>query len=267
MVTKLLKYTCIASAAVILFFPFHSCISPKKVVYLNDLSDSLSGNLGAAKLNFETLIQKNDQLQITVAGSNLADLPVFNNSGLVMGGGQVMTLTGAIGYLVEADGKIELPYLGRIRAEGLTRLQLQDSLATLLKDYTKNPAVTIKFLNYGVSVLGEVPRPGRITMLNERMTLLDALAQAGDVGIFGRNDNVMVIREEEGKRQFAQLNLLNSRLYQSPYFYLRNNDVVYVEPLPAKYISRKGIPQYVGIISVGLSLILTTINIVIVSRR
>jgi polysaccharide export outer membrane protein len=163
---------------------------------------------------------------------------------------------------VESDGKIELPYLGRIKAEGLSRLALQDTLAEKLRDYTKNPVVSIKFLNYVVSVLGEVARPGRINMPNERFTLLEAVAQAGDIGLFGKSGNVLVIREENGQRLFGRVNMLRSDFFKSPYFYLRNNDVVYVEPLSSRYISRNGVPQYIGIIAVGLSLILTTINLI-----
>jgi polysaccharide export outer membrane protein len=238
-----------------------SCVSPKKVVYMNDLSDSTSGKLEQPKILFENPIQKNDQLQITVSGSNLADLPVFNGAQNIPQNSAMVT-PGVIGYLVESDGKIELPYLGRIKAEGLSRLALQDTLAEKLRDYTKNPVVSIKFLNYVVSVLGEVARPGRINMPNERFTLLEAVAQAGDIGLFGKSGNVLVIREENGQRLFGRVNMLRSDFFKSPYFYLRNNDVVYVEPLSSRYISRNGVPQYIGIIAVGLSLILTTINLI-----
>lgn len=237
-----------------------SCISPKKVVYMNDIADSASGKLEKPRINFENLIQKNDQLQITVSGSNLNDLPVFNG-GQNVSQNTAAIVPGSLGYLVESDGKIELPYLGRVTAEGLTRLALQDTLALKLRDYTKNPVVNIKFLNYVVSVLGEVARPGRINMPNERFTLLDALAQAGDIGIFGKSGNVLVVREEKGERIFGRVNILRSDLFKSPYYYLRNNDVIYVEPLTSRFISRNGVPQYIGIIAVGLSLILTTINL------
>lgn len=238
-----------------------SCISSKRVVYMNDIADSTSGKLDQPKINFENLIQKNDQLQITVSGSNLNDLPVFNGTQNVSQNTAAI-VPGALGYLVESDGKIELPYLGRIKAEGLTRLALQDTLAVKLRDYTRNPVVNIKFLNYVVSVLGEVGRPGRINMPNERFTLLDALAQAGDIGIFGKSGNVLVVREENGQRVFGRINILRSDLFKSPYFYLRNNDVIYVEPLTSRFISRNGVPQYIGIVAVGLSLILTTINVI-----
>lgn len=237
-----------------------SCISPKKVIYMNNMRDSAAAVLAEPEIIFENRIQKNDQLQIMVAGSNVGDLPVFNSGQSMQQ--TAMIVPGSMGYLVEADGKVELPYIGRIKAEGLSRVALQDTLAVRLRDYIKNPVVTVKFLNYVISVLGEVARPGRVQMPNERFTLLDALSQSGDVTIFGKSNNIMVIREENGKRKFGRVNILHSDLFKSPYFYLRNNDVVYVEPLTSRFISRYGVPQYIGIVAVGLSLILTTINLI-----
>jgi polysaccharide biosynthesis/export protein len=250
------------------FIHFCSCTPSKQVVYLYDLGDTTSANaatLYEAQSLFETPIQKNDQLWITVGGSNAWDLPVINSgSGAGTGGGGgafVTTGNSVLGYLVEADGKIQFPNIGRVQAEGFTRTQLEIKLAELLKDYTKNPVVNVRFLNYFVSVLGEVNKSGRYPMPTERITILEAITLAGDITDLGKRDNVLLIREVNGKRTFSRIDLTSKSLFQSPNYYLRSNDVVYVEPVKAKFISRSGAPQYVSLIAVGLSLILTIINV------
>jgi polysaccharide export outer membrane protein len=238
-----------------------SCVSSKKVVYFNNLNDTLQAGLKNAKANFETPIQKNDLLAIAIGGSNPEDLTILNSgSGNIPGAVANGNSSKSIGYLVEADGKIQLPFLGRIQAEGLTRLQLEDTLSDMLKDYTKNPVVNIKFLNYGFSVLGEVLRPGHFDMTNERTTILDAISAAGDLTTLGKRNNILVIREVNGKREFGRLNLLSKDAFKSPYFYLKTNDVVYVEPVSAKFLTRTGAPQYIGLVAAGITLLLTLLN-------
>ena len=237
-----------------------SCTTAKQVVYLYDLKDTAAGSLGNAQSAFENPIQKNDQLSVTVGGSNAEDLLTLNSAGGGTGGSG--TLGGAIfGYLVEADGKIKLPFIGKVQAEGLTRLALEDTLTRLFKDYTKNPVVNIRYVNYTFSVMGEVNGRGRFNMATERTTVLDALSLAGDITEFGKRDNVLIVREVNGKREFGRVNLLSKDIFKSPYFYLKTNDIVYVEPVRSKFISRKGVPQYLAIAAVGLSLLLTIINL------
>ena len=242
-----------------------ACTSSKQVVYMYDLKDTTQAeNLSKAQSSFENPIQKNDQLWITVGGSNPLDLPALN-SGNGMGGsvgGMGATVTGAaIGYLVEADGKIKIPYVGKVQAEGLSRLQLEANLTELFMDYTKNPVVNVRFLNYNFSVMGEVNNRGRFNMVNERTTILEAISIAGDITDLGKRENVLVVREVNGVRNFARVNLLSKELFNSPFYYLKTNDVVYVEPVKAKFISRKGVPQYLGIVAVGLSLLITIVNL------
>lgn len=240
-----------------------SCVSSSKIVYLNNLSDSTSTVSKVAQTVFENPIQKNDMLSIAVGGSNPEDLVVLNSgSGIIPGAAVGSTFAKSIGYLVEADGKIQFPYLGHVQAEGLTRLQLEDTLTYQLKDYTKNPIVNVKFLNYGYSVLGEVAHPGRFEMDNERTTILDAIGIAGDVTVLGKRDNILVIREINGEREFGRLNLLSKDIFKSPYYYLKTNDVVYIEPVKAKSLARTGAPQYISIAAVGISLLLTLLNFI-----
>ena len=232
-------------------------------MYFNNLKDTTTASLRNAQTNFENLIQKNDQLWITVGGSNPLDLAVINSANGVTGtAGAVSSTTGVvIGYLVEADGKIKLPYIGNVMAAGLTRLQLEDTLTNLFKDFTKNPVVNVRFLNYSFSVMGEVNSRGRYNMIGERTTILEALSMAGDLTDLGKRENILIIREVNGERNFARINLLSKDLFTSPFYYLKTNDVVYVEPVKAKFISRTGFPQYLGIVAVGLSLLITIINV------
>jgi len=249
-----------------------SCTAPRKVIYLYNLQDtamakkdSAAGKLNVAQVSFENPIQKNDQLWITVGGSNIADLIVLNSAiGVPSGAGVNNLLPGstATGFLVEADGNVKLPYLGSIHAEGLTRLQLEAFLSEKLKDYTKNAVVNVRFLNYNFSVLGEVSKPGRFNMITERTTIFDAIGMAGDITEMGKRENILFIREVNGQREFARINLLSKDLFNSPYFYLKTNDVIYVEPVKTRFIARTGVPQYIGVAAVGISLFITVINLI-----
>lgn len=244
---------------------FSSCTSTKQVIYFNDLNDSTAKTITVAQSIFESKIQRNDQLWISVGGSNIIDLPTLNSgSGMGTGGGNAFTAgtNGAVlGYLVEADGKIQVPYIGKVQAEGLTRIQLEKQLTELFKDYTKDPIVNVRFLNYNFSILGEVNKSGRYNMPTERLTIFEAISIAGDITDLGRRDNVVVVREINGERQAARINLLSKDIFNSPFFYIKTNDVVYVEPVKARFVSRTGVPQYLSIVAVGLSLILTIINL------
>ncbi|MEO6490872.1 MAG: polysaccharide biosynthesis/export family protein [Ferruginibacter sp.] len=245
-------------------FNFNSCTASRKVVYLYDLKDTTAGNFRTAQSGFENLIQKNDLLWITVGGSNIADLVVINSaSGVAAGTGLSSQTTGntSTGYMVEADGNIKLPFLDKVKAEGLSRLQLEASITEKLMDYTKHPVVNVRFLNYSFSVIGEVIRPGRFNMSTERTTLLEALSMAGDISEMGKRENVLVIREVNGERLMGRINLSSKNLFNSPYYYLKTNDVIYVEPVKTRFITRSGVPQYFSIAAVAISLLITIINL------
>ncbi|HUZ59447.1 MAG TPA: polysaccharide biosynthesis/export family protein [Hanamia sp.] len=249
--------------AVIIFFSvfMSSCVSSKKVIYLNDISDTSNGLLRRARTDFADTIQKNDLLSIAIGGSNPEDLATLNSANGSVPGSTTSTSAKSIGYLVEADGKIQLPFLGRVQAQGLTRLELEDTLTSKLSAYTKNPVVNIKFLNYGYSVLGEVNHPGFFEMNNERTTILDAIAMANDLTIYGKRNDILVIREVNGKREFGRVNLLSKNIFKSPFFYLKTNDVVYVEPVNSKFLSRAGAPQYISIAAAAIGLVLAILTL------
>jgi polysaccharide export outer membrane protein len=168
------------------------------------------------------------------------------------GGGPVQ----ASGYLVDVDGNIQFPILGTIKVAGLTESALRMQIVRSLVDKKLliDPVVTIRHLNFRVTVLGEVGNPTVISVPTEKITLLEALGLAGDVTIFGKRDNVMVIREENNKKIIKRLNLNTSEIFESPYYYLRSNDIVYVEPNKAKVSGSSRSTQLLPIILSGLSL-------------
>lgn len=244
---------------VIFLLSLESCVSSKKVIYFNNLNDTLNQGVENAPNIFNPRIQKNDVLAISIGGSNAEDLIALNSGSGVVPGAIAGTNSKSLGYLVDPDGKIQLPFIGRIRAEGLTRLELEDTLTTLMKEYTKNPVVNIKFLNYNFSILGEVNRPGKFDM-EDRTSILQAISLAGDLTSLAKRNNILVIREVNGKREFGRVNLLSKDAFKSPYFYLKTNDVVYVEPVRSKFLTRTGAPQYIGLAAAGLTLLLTILN-------
>jgi polysaccharide biosynthesis/export protein len=209
---------------------FTSCFNTKPTTYFNDLKDQ------TVDLNFadaEYTIQKNDILSIFITSLNEDATKVFNtannyviNSGTSAGGSAQST-----GYLVNSDGDIQMPILGIVKAEGLTKKQLKDVItAKILKDkLLLDPIVNVRHLNYEVTVIGEVSKPTVITVLNEKMTLLKALGLAGDITIYGKKDNVLLIRERDGKKKTVRIDLNSSNFINSPYYFLQPNDVVYVE--------------------------------------
>ncbi len=137
------------------------------------------------------------------------------------------------GYLVDPDGNIDFPVLGRLHVAGLTTTQLRDTLLTRLENHLKLPVVNVRFMNFKIAVLGEVGRPSTFSVSGERLTILEAIGMAGDFTPYSDKDHVMVIREVNGQREFGLLDLRSPDLFNSPYFYLRQNDIIYVQPIKA----------------------------------
>lgn len=134
------------------------------------------------------------------------------------------------GYQVDENGQVNLPILGKINVVGLTRKEAQDKITAEVAKTAKDPIVNVKFLNYKVTVIGEVTRPGSFTIPDDRVNVLEALGMAGDMTPYAVRENVLVVREKDGQRNMARLNLTDKNVFKSPYFYLQQNDVVYVQP-------------------------------------
>lgn len=223
---------------------FSSCNTTKNVIYLDNIGDA---QITKTIDDLEPVIQKNDLLSITVSSPNPTATQIFNTSGP----------TGAAGFLVNQQGNIDFPLLGTLKAAGLTKKQLRESIAKAIvqNQLLIDPVVNVRYLNYKVTVLGEVAKPSVIAVQDERISLLEALGMAGDMTIYARRDNVLVIREEAGKRITKRLNLSSRDLFDSPYYYLKSNDIVYVEPGKARAASASNTRQWLPVIMSSLSFV------------
>lgn len=237
-----------------------SCFTPKKVLYLQDLTQGMEQEL---KEDYEAKIKKDDLLQILILAQTPEAAKPFNLTSLVQ---ELSSTSGGnqdqYSYLVDVNGNIDLPILGRMTVEGLTTQQVKEAVTKKLqeKDLIKDPVVQVRIQNFKVLMLGEVKSPGAIEVRGERLTLLDAISQAGDLTMQGRRDRVAVIREEAGKRTVNYLDLKSKNIFDSPYFYLKQNDVVYVEPNDSKSVQyRSGqmgnVTPWISLVSSVLSLV------------
>ncbi len=237
-----------------------SCSSTKQATYFSNASDTtILTRLDEA----ETLIQKNDMLSVYISSLNPEASAVFNapNSQATT----TSTTTGSAsagGYLVNTDGNIQIPILGNIKAAGLTKKQLKADITNSIidKKLLIDPIVTIRHLNYEVTVIGEVSRPTVINVPNEKISLLKALGIAGDITVFGKKDNVMLIREIEGKRKVKRIDLNSNNFLTSPYYYLQPNDIIYVEANKFKVMNANRNQQLLPTILSGLSIIAIVIT-------
>lgn len=214
-----------------------SCVSSKKMIYLQG-ADYLKDNPQKVEQNFELKIQPDDQLAISISSKDKELIEPFNNntligSGSTMGGNQSNVQAGISYFQVDKDGFIDFPVFGRLKASGLTRIELAKILTDKLisQDYIKDPMVSVKLMSFKVTVIGEVKAPGVQNITGERVTLLEALGMAGDLLPSGKRTNIMVLREEGDSRQTYMVDLTSGYdILNSPCYYLQQNDVVYVEP-------------------------------------
>lgn len=214
-----------------------SCAAPKNIAYFQnkviDHPERIDKHAGI-------VIQPKDMLSIVVSSRNpelvaMFNLPLVNyqaGSEIVMSGGQQKLL----GYVVDNDGYIDFPVLGPIKVDGLTRWELSELIKEkLLKEGLLSDAVvTVEFMNFKVSVIGEVNAPGTYTIQGDKVTILQAISLAKDLTIFGLRENVSVIRERNGERTIYEINLCDVSLFNSPAYYLQQNDIVYVQPSEIK---------------------------------
>jgi polysaccharide biosynthesis/export protein len=243
-----------------------SCVNTKKATYFNDIADTA---MIAATNIPEPIINPNDLLSISVSSLDPQSTIVFNTPNLPASpnaGGNNNTLQQAVGYLVNREGIVKFPILGNIKAAGLTKKELENTITQQLTDKKLlfDPIVNVRFLNYRVTVLGEVARPGVINVPSEQISILEAIGQAGDLTIYGRRENIALIRQEEnGTRTVHRLDLNSSQILRSPYFFLKSNDVVYVEPGKARAATASRGQQLLPSILSGVSILVVIITSII----
>lgn len=244
---------------VLTFGLFSSCVPRKKIVYFQDI-EKLAQNTEMVKSSIT--LKPNDLLSITVSAADLESARPFNviieSRPMVGSSNLIVNNTQQIGYLVDSAGDIHFPVLGNVHVEGLTPKELNDHLTQKLTAYIKDPIVNIRILNFTISILGEVSRPGTYTVEGEKISITEALGLAGDLTIYGRRDNILVIRENAGKKTYTYLDFRSADLLDSEYYYLKQNDVVYVEPNSAQRQSssfNRNSTVYISIASLLLSVL------------
>jgi len=238
-----------------------SCVNTRKTTYFNGLDNS---TITSSTPVPQSIIQRNDLLNITVSSLDAQASAMFNAPNILNASNNGYS-NEILGYLVGSDGTIQFPILGSIKAEGLTKDQLGTTIQKKLtdQDLLKGPIVSVRFLNFHITVLGEVKNPTDINVPSEKISLLQAIGLAGDLTLYAKRDNVLVIREENGNKVIKRIDLTSVELLSSPYYYLKSNDVVYVEPNRSKVASTGRGQQWVPAVLSGLSLLAVIIDRVV----
>ena len=239
---------------------FSGCTTQKKLAYFNTVTASSAESINAQLKNerADARILTDDRLSITVSALDPNAVAIYNLpfvSFASPGSDQIYASPVLQSYLVNSQGNINFPVLGEIKLEGLTLTEAGNLIKSKLAEHVADPIVNIQFVNFRITVLGEVLRPGQFPVTNERVTILDALGLAGDMTAYGRRDNVLLTRNNNGKLEFARINLNSDEVFKSPYFYLQQNDVIYVEPNTVKSISSQDIPLYLSFLSTLATLV------------
>lgn len=252
-----------------------SCVNNKEMIYLQG-ADSIYANSVAIDKNFQLLIQNDDQLAISIASRDLELLQQYNNSVLVGSGAsssgssasQVLTQSGICYFYVYQDGTIDFPLIGKVKAAGRTVEDLSKEIQSRLRQDVNDVQVSTKIMSFKVTVLGDVANPGTQSYTGQRLTVLEALGRAGDLNNTAVRTNVLVLREENGKRTTYKIDLTNPEsVFNSPAYYMQQNDLVYVES--NKSVKVKGSTSYtyltvtssvVGVVASIVALIISLTN-------
>ena len=238
-----------------------ACGSRKDIVYYQDIDVFNT----AEKLNsYEIKIQPDDLLNITVSAEDPEISAPFNLNApsVVSAGKQTASGQSTSQYLVDANGFINFPILGALKISGLTRTEVLNLFQKKIGVFIKNPIVNLRVSNFKVSLQGEVGSPGSYPIASDRVTLIEALAMAGDLTINGKRDNILIIREIEGVKSYNRVDITKSDFLNSPFYYLAQNDVVYVEPNKSK-VSASAINPSTGVIISITSILLTIATLII----
>lgn len=250
-------------AVVVLLTVLASCASRDKLRYYQGIAAAVEND----SITYNPILKQDDLLTIYVSSPNAEAAVDFNvaSYGLApAGNGAGATGAGSStsqvqlqykSYLIDNEGNIEFPVLGRLKLGGLTKSDALMLLKSKLKVYIKDPSVTLRIVNFKISVQGEVTKPASFPITTERITLPEALSMAGDLTIYGRRDNILVIREIDGKKSYNFVDLTKADFINSPFYYLSQNDVVYVEPNKVR-MNGSTVGPNITVILTSLSLLL-----------
>lgn len=244
-----------------------SCKSREEVVYYQNI-DALANTEKAN--SYEIKIQPDDLLTIIVSADdpetaipfNLSTISVPTASSVNAAQGQLMMQS----YLVDASGTIDFPIIGKLTVGGLSRTEVMQLLGGKIAKYIKNPIINLRLMNFKVSVQGEVTNPGTYPVSSDRITLIEAISMASDLTIYGKRDNVLVIREVNGVKAYNRVDITKADFIHSPFYYLAQNDVVYVEPNKTR-INGAAVGANTGVIISVTSLLITVITLIITASN
>jgi polysaccharide export outer membrane protein len=241
-----------------------ACLSTKKITYFQPVSPELDQAVSKIEATYVPVIKAGDILSITVSSLDKEDNEMFNpvseaRNYTTQNAGTIAPEP-VLGFTVSASGDISLPILGSVHVGGLTSKALAEELTVRLEQYIKSPTVLVRIANYTVSVLGEVVRPARYTIPNEQISLPEALALAGDLTIYGKRKNVLLIRESNGERQFVRIDLTQRDFFNSPYYYLHSGDILYVEATSGRLTTIDRVYQLTPIVINSLTLMVLILN-------
>ncbi len=253
-----------ALLSVILIFSLSACMSTRDITYFQPVTPSADKAVYKIEQTYVPRIKKGDILSIGVSSLNEQANAMFNPlSQTVTNPTQSAgnpTQPVVSGFPVDESGLVVLPLVGQVQAGGYTAREFSVRLTEQLKNYLEEPTVTVRIANYQVSILGEVSRPGIYTISNETVTLPEVLAMAGDATVFGKRKDMLIIRESEGLREFARVDMTSRELFESPYYYLHSGDIVYIGPTPGKLTSSDRTLQLTPLVFSTLTLVVLLFN-------
>lgn len=209
-----------------------SCVSRRNITYFRDVTDSIGGlpiSLEVAEF-VDPVIKPSDILHISVQTLDAPSTSIMGvNTSSTFSTSSSTVQPNVLGYLVDRFGGIEVPLVGRVEVGGLTTSQAKEVIRQRATVFYKDPVVNVRFANFEITVLGEVNNPAKYLAPSERVSVLDALGMAGDLTVYGKRENVMLIRDINGIKQVVRFNLNSTQTFKSPFFYLKQGDVLYVE--------------------------------------
>ena len=253
-VSRLILFACCLTLA--------GCATSRDLLYFQDIDEV---TLGELTKRYEAVIKRDDELKIIISGPDKTVTDPYNLTlGDITSGFTTNNEpeTPMMSFLVDTNGDINFPVLGRIHVEGMTRLQLIDYLTQEIGKDVKNPIVYVTFKNYKITVLGEVNSPGTFTYKTERVNVLQALGMAGDLTVAAKRDGVLLLREVDGVMQHYRFDLRESSLLDSPYFYLQQNDILYIPPSSSLLMTKNSATNIWGAVLSSISTVIAVISLI-----
>lgn len=238
-------------------FILFSCVTRKEINYFQD------EEINASAIPIEPIFEPGDIVSCEISGAEPEVIKLYNQSDILRQGNQNATYNNGVasyyGYLLQNDSTIHLPVIGPVKIGGKSRYEAVNIIKDALKDHIENPEIALRILNFKISVLGEVNNPGTFTIPNEKVSVIEAIGIAGDLKITGKRANITVIRDTNGIKQKFILDITSSNIFNSPAYYLKQNDIVYVEPNVKSRYDASLLRNTGGVIISGASLIISTL--------